>query len=78
MLGEANDTQGGTAMALIGLLPLVTSLRPLKTVRHTQARFGAVQGPKAIGGGVRAGYEIRYGRCFHHTRHGCQVMWRAS
>ena len=69
MLGEALiDTLGvdGNGPGL-GLLPLVTSFEATKTVRHTQARFGAVQGAWAALAGVDvAGYEIHHGQTAQH------------
>ena len=69
MLGEALiDTHGidGNAPGL-GLLPLVTSFEPDKTVLKTQAAFGAVQGPWAALRGVAvSGYEIHHGRTAPH------------
>ena len=69
MLGEALiDTLGvdGNGPGL-GLLPLVTSFEAAKTVRHTQARLGAVQGAwKALAGVSVQGYEIRHGQTAQH------------
>ena len=75
MLGEALiDVHGvesrggvqGNAPGL-GLLPLVTSFEPRKTVRPTQARFGALTGPWQALSGVRAsGYEIHSGQTAQH------------
>ncbi len=69
MLGEALiDTAGidGNAPGL-GLLPLVTTFEPAKTVRRTQARFGAAQGRWAALAGVDvAGYEIHHGQTAQH------------
>ena len=69
MLGEALvDAHGidGNAPGL-GLLPLVTSFEPAKTVRHTQARFGTLTGPWAALSGVPvAGYEIHHGQTAQH------------
>ena len=69
MLGEALiDTAGidGNAPGL-GLLPLVTTFEPAKTVRRTQARFGAAQGRWAALAGVDvAGYEIHQGQTAQH------------
>ena len=65
MLGEALiDPHGidGNAPGL-GLLPLVTVFEVDKTVRHTQARFGPVQGPWAgLSGVTVSGYEIHHGQ----------------
>jgi adenosylcobyric acid synthase len=70
MLGEALiDTHGidGNAPGL-GLLPLVTQFAPDKTVKKTQARFGAVRGPWATLSGVEvSGYEIHHGQTQGHT-----------
>ena len=64
MLGEALfDPHGidGNAPGL-GLLPLVTVFEVDKTVRHTQAMFGPVQGPWAgLSGVTVSGYEIHHG-----------------
>jgi adenosylcobyric acid synthase len=69
MLGEALvDTHGidGNAAGL-GLLPLVTQFEPVKTVRHTQASFGALSGPwAALSGVAAAGYEIHHGQTTQH------------
>ena len=69
MLGEALvDAHGidGNAPGL-GLLPLVTSFEPAKTVRHTQARFGPLAGPWAALAGVPVrGYEIHHGQTAQH------------
>jgi len=69
MLGEALiDLHGldGNGPGL-GLLPLVTQFEPDKTVRRTQARFGALQGPWAPLSGVEvAGYEIHHGQTAQH------------
>ncbi len=69
MLGEALiDTHGidGNAPGL-GLLPLVTSFEPAKTVRHTQASFATLQGPWAALSGVAVqGYEIHHGQTAQH------------
>jgi adenosylcobyric acid synthase len=69
MLGEALiDAHGidGNAPGL-GLLPLVTSFEPAKTVRHTQARFGSLAGPWAALSGVTVrGYEIHHGQTAQH------------
>jgi len=65
MLGEALvDAHGidGNGPGL-GLLPLVTSFAPEKTVRHTRAAFGTVRGIwSALSGVEMAGYEIHQGR----------------
>jgi adenosylcobyric acid synthase len=70
MLGEALiDTHGidGNAPGL-GLLPLVTQFSPLKTVTHTRARFGPVQGAWAALSGVEvSGYEIHHGQTQGHA-----------
>ena len=69
MLGESLvDAHGidGNAPGL-GLLPLVTSFEPAKTVRRTQARFGLLAGPWAALSGVPvAGYEIHHGQTAQH------------
>ena len=70
MLGEALiDPHGidGNAPGL-GLLPLVTVFEVDKTVRHTQATFGPVQGPWAGLSGVSvSGYEIHHGQTQQHA-----------
>jgi adenosylcobyric acid synthase len=70
MLGEALvDPHGidGNAPGL-GLLPLVTVFEADKTVRHTQAMFGAVHGPWAALAGVTVrGYEIHHGQTRQHA-----------
>jgi adenosylcobyric acid synthase len=70
MLGEALiDPHGidGNALGL-GLLPLVTVFEVDKTVRHTQATFGPVQGPWTGLSGVRvSGYEIHHGQTQQHA-----------
>ncbi len=75
MLGEALiDLHGVESQAGIdgnapglGLLPLVTSFAPHKTVRRTQARFGAATGAWAPLAGVPvAGYEIHSGQTAQH------------
>jgi adenosylcobyric acid synthase len=70
MLGEALiDPHGidGNAPGL-GLLPLVTVFEVDKTVRHTQAKFGSVQGPWAGLSGVSVrGYEIHHGQTQQHA-----------
>ncbi|NMM89243.1 cobyric acid synthase CobQ [Rhodococcus sp. SRB_17] len=71
MLGEAlidPDGIDGNGPGL-GLLPLVTVFEPAKTVRQTQARFGALaSGPWAALSGVQvAGYEIHHGQTAQHT-----------
>jgi adenosylcobyric acid synthase len=69
MLGEALiDTAGidGNAPGL-GLLPLVTTFEPAKTVRRSTAQFGALQGAWAPLSGVQAsGYEIHHGQTAQH------------
>jgi adenosylcobyric acid synthase len=69
MLGEALiDPHGidGNAPGL-GLLPLVTVFHPAKTVRHTQARLGALGGVWAPLSGVAVqGYEIHHGQTAQH------------
>ncbi len=70
MLGEALiDPHGvdGNGPGL-GLLPLVTVFAPDKTVRHREARFGALVGPWAALSGVAVhGYEIHHGRTAEHS-----------
>ncbi|MFT3720745.1 cobyric acid synthase [Pseudorhodoferax sp.] len=75
MLGEAlvdpHGVEGGAGFDAnapgLGLLPLVTAFAPDKTVRATQARFGALQGPwQALSGLAVQGYEIRHGRTAPH------------
>ncbi len=69
VLGEALiDTEGidGNAPGL-GLLPLVTTFARDKTVRRTEARFGALTGPWAALSGVAIrGYEIHHGQTAPH------------
>lgn len=69
MLGEALvDPHGidGNAPGL-GLLPLVTVFEADKTVRRTEVRIGAVQGPwQGLAGVTVAGYEIHHGRTVPH------------
>ncbi len=69
MLGEAlidPDGIDGNGPGL-GLLPLVTVFEPNKTVKKTQARFGATTGPWAALAGVAVqGYEIHHGRTSQH------------
>jgi adenosylcobyric acid synthase len=69
MLGEALiDTHGidGNAPGL-GLLPLVTTFAPDKTVRRTTIQLGAVQGAWMALAGVQAtGYEIHHGQTAQH------------
>ena len=70
MLGEALvDPHGidGNAPGL-GLLPLVTVFEADKTVRHTQATFGPLQGYWAGLSGVTVrGYEIHHGQTRQHA-----------
>ncbi|MDO9405897.1 MAG: cobyric acid synthase [Polaromonas sp.] len=70
MLGEALiDTHGidGNAPGL-GLLPVVTTFEPSKTVRHRQAAFSALQGAwSALGGVAVGGYEIHHGQTAAHA-----------
>ncbi len=70
MLGEAlidPHRIDGNAPGL-GLLPLVTVFEVDKTVRHTQAKFGPVQGPWAGLSGVSvSGYEIHHGQTEQHA-----------
>lgn len=69
MLGEALiDTHGidGNAPGL-GLLPLVTRFEPDKTVRRSEARFGALEGCwSALSRVAVRGYEIHHGQTFPH------------
>ncbi|WP_295856451.1 cobyric acid synthase [uncultured Xylophilus sp.] len=69
MLGEALvDLHGvdGNAAGL-GLLPLVTSFAPDKTVRRTETRFGTCTGGWAALSDVGLqGYEIRHGHTAEH------------
>ncbi|MDO5288090.1 MAG: cobyric acid synthase [Pseudomonadota bacterium] len=74
MLGEALiDLHGvespgsqGNAPGL-GLLPLVTSFEPRKTVRPTSTGFGDVRGPwRALAGVPVSGYEIHSGQTAQH------------
>jgi adenosylcobyric acid synthase len=71
MLGEAlidvhGVESGGNAPGL-GLLPLVTSFAPDKTVRRTRARFGTLAGTwSALSGVEVAGYEIHAGQTAQH------------
>ncbi len=71
MLGEALiDLHGvesqGNAPGL-GLLPLVTSFAPRKTVRRTTTRFGDVAGAWSALAGIEAsGYEIHSGQTAQH------------
>jgi len=69
MLGEALiDTAGidGNAPGL-GLLPLVTTFEPAKTVQRSTVRFGALQGAWSALSGVQAsGYEIHHGQTAQH------------
>jgi adenosylcobyric acid synthase len=76
MLGEAIvDTEGvelrqpllGSNAPGLGLLPLVTSFGPLKTLAHTSAQFGILSGPWAALSGVAvSGYEIHQGQTAQH------------
>jgi adenosylcobyric acid synthase len=69
MLGEALiDTGGidGNGPGL-GLLPLVTSFEPAKTVRRTRAPFGQLRGHWSALSGVEVeGYEIHHGQTSQH------------
>ena len=71
MLGEALiDVHGvesqGNAPGL-GLLPLVTSFEPQKTVRRTTTRFGELAGAwGALSGVPVSGYEIHSGQTAQH------------
>ncbi|MEP6790669.1 MAG: cobyric acid synthase [Ramlibacter sp.] len=69
MLGEALiDPHGidGNAPGL-GLLPLVTVFEQHKTVRRTDATFGAVNGMwSALSGVTAQGYEIHHGQTSQH------------
>ena len=63
---KADGNVDGNAPGL-GLLPLVTSFAPHKTVRRTQARFGPATGAWAPLAGVPvAGYEIHSGHTAQH------------
>ena len=70
MLGEALvDPHGidGNGPGL-GLLPLVTTFAPDKTVRPRQATFAALHGAWAPLSGIRvSGYEIHHGQTAEHT-----------
>ena len=71
MLGEALIDLHGIEPAGngpgLGLLPLVTSFEPHKTVRHAHARFGDVTGPwSALAGVAVSGYEIHSGQTAQH------------
>ncbi len=70
MLGEALiDPHGidGNGPGL-GLLPLVTVFAQDKTVRRTEARFGALCGPWAALSGLAVhGYEIHHGQTQQHV-----------
>ena len=69
LLGEALiDLHGidGNGPGL-GLLPLVTSFAPDKTVQRTQACFGTVTGVwQALSGLPVRGYEIHHGQTMEH------------
>lgn len=71
MLGEAlidPDGIDGNGPGL-GLLPLVTLFEPAKTVRHTQACFGALAAGawQKLSGVPVSGYEIHHGQTAQHT-----------
>ncbi len=74
MLGEALIDPHGTERIEegnapgLGLLPLVTVFEPDKTVRRTQAGFGAMAaGPwAALSGVAMQGYEIHHGQSSQH------------
>ena len=74
MLGEALidlhgvESAGSDANAPgLGLLPLVTSFAPQKTVRRTVTRFGDVAGAWSALAGIEAGgYEIHSGQTAQH------------
>lgn len=70
ILGEALvDAHGvdGNAAGL-GLLPLVTTFEPLKTVKRTLAKFAHVRGVlSALSGIELSGYEIHHGQTVAHT-----------
>ena len=71
MLGEALiDVHGVEAQGNspgLGLLPLVTSFEPDKTVRRTTAQFGAVAGAwSALSQVTASGYEIHSGQTAQH------------
>ena len=69
MLGEAlidNHQIDGNGPGL-GLLPLVTTFEPDKTVQRTKARFDSLVGPWAALSGVTVrGYEIHHGLTSQH------------
>ena len=71
MLGEAlidihHVESQGNAPGL-GLLPLVTSFEPQKTVRRTQAPFGILEGAwSSLSGVAVSGYEIHSGQTAQH------------
>jgi adenosylcobyric acid synthase len=71
MLGEALIATGDIAGngPGLGLLPLVTVFDPAKTVKRTQARFGALAGGawSALSGVGFQGYEIHQGRTSQHA-----------
>ena len=74
MLGEALidlhgvESQGAEGNGPgLGLLPLVTSFDPVKTVRRTQASFDSLNGPwSALSGVPVSGYEIHSGQTAQH------------
>ena len=69
MLGEALiDTHGIDDNAPgLGLLPLVTTFEPAKTVQRTRARFADVSGPwAALTQLAVQGYEIHHGQTAQH------------
>lgn len=71
MLGEALiDIHGVESQGNgpgLGLLPLVTSFEPQKTVRRAQARFKDLTGPWSALSGIQAtGYEIHSGQTAQH------------
>ncbi len=65
---RAVGERGGLGSAPgLGLLPLVTSFEPRKTVRHAHVRFGDVAGAwSALSGVACAGYEIHSGQTAQH------------
>lgn len=69
MLGEALIDMHGVEHVIfgnapgLGLLPLVTTFEPHKTVRHTQVQFGALAGAWQALSGIQAEcYEIHHGQ----------------
>ncbi len=65
MLGERVQDPWGVEGAAegLGLLPLVTEMRPEKTLAKARARFAGLEAPWAVWEGLEvAGYEIHHGR----------------